>query len=927
MTKSNAGPRRCFFLVVAFSFFFLRALFAAVSSDTPVVGPEIRPEEHAYSDEEIAALNESAEKIALAPKAPAGASGAGSFGKSLESSNEFEPPSSSSKKKASAAKAGSGKSAPGSYEALAEEYGFKPEAAPAAGPKKKKGTQMGMVRVWGRYRLAGGANGEDFILNDSNSVSNIMGLQGPQSDYLFGEKLNNTYDKAIFSQYLLNVNFEPAKNVEFYSQIVIDPWSWSGTTGDQVTRCNQNSSIDLRYNLKYFGAFNSTIKEVYRNQISDRVNFPYIKAHDGELTAGTVVQGMDDYDGVPGNKRGLSFNIPRHDINTDLRPFRKMWLDYKETDWHVRLFALADESQALTTDDPLELSNHRDYWQQSPWLYQYKPIKYFNDGSVKRGYYSDALSYFARDSEGNRLVLLRGISYEAKFDKTYIAATVAAPYTPWDDKYFSPDNIPGAVRLKQQVTDRLMLGSVYTFRTGLIDNSAADFNQVLGVDTEYAVNDNVSFIGEVAGSHREIDMMTNDTTRTSTEGYAYKAALRGDYDHKYDGHSEWQISYAQMDRHFEPRNSNYLNTRDDRFWGTHISFDEHPDMDPFKLGDGLDVNRWVVRAQWKEKLFKERFFNEFDIRNVHKVENTKYVNPVYVYPFSHWEDADSTNVETVLRDEITIKLNPRVTAKGLFRWRMLPRTQTGVDPSFTGFYFPKEDTDLYDFYVANSAVTGGQNADQFTYSGGLQYIIDANLTVETIYERTNAIPDFPRGLLNDFYRNPIERVDGIATDRMQNFMYYQGGVLKAAPPYAFFNITKERLIYKPESRVTYTLHATQNGYKAAGGIDDNINHVGLGVEFVQNKKLKWFTDYTYSHQIDLARYIDTNEREANYDGHHNFYASFDYQLNAATLLRGEYGVFLLSAPNIVGSPYNAGTFSLPTIDTEQLFRVSLTGEF
>ena len=46
------------------------------------------------------------------------------------------------------------------------------------------------------------------------------------------------------------------------------------------------------------------------------------------------------------------------------------------------------------------------------------------------------------------------------------------------------------------------------------------------------------------------------------------------------------------------------------------------------------------------------------------------------------------------------------------------------------------------------AVTGGQNADQFTYSGGLQYVIDANLTAEAVYERTNAIPDFPRARSN-----------------------------------------------------------------------------------------------------------------------------------------------------------------------------------
>ncbi len=904
-------------LTTALFLFLLTGSFAAADDQrVVVVGPDA-PEESAYPTREIDELAEAAiKKKSLSAQ--------DSFGKSFEAGNDFkaaddfEPP----PKPASGA-ADNGSSAK-SFAEIGEEYGFRPEAAPAGeGPKKKPGTQMGMVRTWGRYRLAAGANGDDLILNDANAALNIQGLQGPQSDYLFGEKLNNTFDKAIYSQYQLNIDYTPDKRWSYYTQIVVDPWSYVGTTGEQVAQNNQNRNIRLRYNLKYFGAFNSTIKEVYRNDITDRITFPYIKVHDGHLTGGTVVEGMDDYDGVPGNKRGLSYNIPEHDLDTELRPFRKMWVDYKEDDWHVRAFALADETQALTTDDPLKLSNNRDYWQQSPWLYQYYPVRYFSDGSIKRGYYSDALSYNARDSEGNRLVLLRGASYEANFDQTYIAATVAAPFTPWDEKYFAADNIPGAVRVKHQATEKFMIGGVYTFRTGLIDNSAADFNQVVGVDVKYDLNENIAFTAEIAGSHRDLDMKTDEATRTSTEGYAYKAELAGDYDHRHDGHTQWLLSYAQMDRRFETLNSQYLSTRDDRFWGTHLTFAEYPDLEPFKLGDGLDANRWVVRFNWKEKLFKERFYNEFDIRNVHKMENTNYLNPVS----RTYEEMNTTNVETVTRDEITVKLNPRVTAKGLFRWRALPRTLTGVEPVFTGYYFPKDDLDLHDFYIQNSAVTGGQNADQFTYSGGLQYVIDPSLTVEGFYERTNAIPDFPRGLLNEFFRNPVERVDGILIDRMQNFMYSQGSVLKAAPPYPFYTITKERVIYRPDSRVTYTLHMTQNGYKAAGGIDDNINHAGLGVEFSQNKKLKWFADYTYSRQIDIPRFISSGETDVVYAAHHNFYANVDYRINAASIFRAEYGVFGLGGDQLVGNSYAPSAFSLPTIDTEQLFRVSLIGDF
>ena len=884
MRMSPARKFKFFFLWAIFLFFFPPSCFAETSSDSVA----------SYSDEEISSLSDSAKKILEAPKLAKSQS----FGKAIESSDTFE----------AAAPRKRRESGVGSLNEIAEEYGFKPEPV-LAGQEKNKGTQMGLMRMWGRYRLAAGDNGDDLIFNNANSVLAIQTLQGPQSDYVFGEKLNNTHDPGIYNQYKLNVDFIPEKKWDFYTQIVIDPWSWVGTTGEQITANNQNKAITLRYNLKYFGAFNSTIPEIYRNEITDMVGFTYIKVHHGHLTPGTVVQGFDDYDGVPGDRKGLSYNIPELAIDTELRPFRKMWLDYKEDDWHARGFALADETQALTTDDPLELSNHHDYWQQSPWLYQYYPIQFFSDHSVKRGYYSDALSYYARDSEGNRLVLLRGVSFEGDFDQTYVAATVAAPYTPWDDKFFAADNVPGAIRVKQQVSEKLMLGATYTFRTGLIDNSTADFDQVLGVDTKYAVTEHVKFLGEIAGSHREIDLKTDEAIRTASEGYAYKALFAGDYDHEHDdGHTQWHLSYAQMDRFFEPLNSQYLNTRDDPSWGTHLSFDDHPDLEPFKLGDGLDINRMVVRFHWKEKLFKDRFFNEFDIRNVHKTINTAYI-------------------ETVTRDELTLKINPRVLFKGLFRWRALPRSTPGVDPVFTAFYFPKDPIDLTDFYVQNIDVQADKNADQFTYSGGLQYVIDPRLTVEGILERTNAIPDFPRGLLNDFFRNPVERIDGILIDRMQNFMYFQSGPLKAAPPYRFFTITRERLIYRPESRLTYTLHAAQNGYLAAAGNDDNINHIGLGIELVQNKKMSWFADYTYSRQLDVPNFVATNKREANYNGHHNFYASFDYKLNAATVLRSEYGFFGLGGTGLVGNPYNVGTFTLPTIDTEHLFRVSLTGDF
>jgi hypothetical protein len=589
-------------------------------------------------------------------------------------------------------------------------------------------------------------------------------------------------------------------------------------------------------------------------------------------------------------------------------------MDYTEDEWHARFFVFADESQALTTDDPLELSNHKDYWQQSPWLYQYKPIQYFSDinaiDSIKRGYYSDDLSYVARDSEGNRLVLLRGISYEANFEKTYLAATIAAPFTPWDNNYFDADNIPGAFRVKQELTDRLMLGGTYSFRSGFVDHDVADYNHVMAVDTAYQLNDGMTLKSEIAFSQRQHEQREIDRFRLTTDGFAYKGVLENKTERSDGDSTAWSLSYTQMDRYFEAPLSRYSDTRDDSFWGTHLSFHTSPDVEPFSLGDGIDVNRTVVRFNWKENKFQGRFYNLFDVRNVHKTNNTAYV-------------------ETVLRDELTYQFTPKLMGKGLFRWRGLPKTVAGVEPSLTDFYFPKDLVDLGDFTVINTAVLPDQNADQYTYSAGLQYLLNPQWTAEGIVERTNAVPAFPRGLLNDVTKSANDRVDGLLIDHLSVYLYGQSN-LKALPPYNYFNITKERLIYKPLNELALTLHATQNGYDYAGGIDDNVNHVGLSAEYSYGSKWDFFADYTYSYFVDVSHYIASNFVEETMTGHHNIYFSADYLINPKTQFRAEYGVFGIGngyESSDVSTAYSSTTFSLPTIDTEHLFRASLSGDF
>lgn len=767
------------------------------------------------------------------------------------------------------------------------------EVLPPSGPRDiNEPLPGGRVKMSGRYRLAAGV-GRDFILSDSNAD-----LQERNFRYLFGEHLNNTYDPAIYDQYLLNVDFVPADKFNFYTQLVADPWSVVGTTGEQIIR-NQNGTSTLRPNLKYFGAFNGVLNEIYRSNTGDSLATPLTKVIDGHTTRFTA-PGFTDF--------GTRYTFPELDVDYEFRPIRKLWMDYTEDQWHLRAFALADQNQALTTDDPLELSNHKQYWQQSPWLYQYKPIQFFSDRSVKRGYYSDSLSFLAKDSEGNRLVLLRGGSIEANLGSTYLVSTVAAPFTPWDEEFFSADNVPGAVRIKHKISEKMMVGGTYTFRTGLINNSVADFNQVVGVDTRYKINPDVSVKAQMAGSHRGQEWMTDDRLKTSSEGYAYKAVLDADFDHKLQGHTNFQLSYTQMDKDFSPNLSRYTNTRDDIFWGKHLTFQPRPDLELFRIGDGVDINRFVVRARWEEKLFKDRFTNLMDIRNVHKTDNTAYV-------------------ETVARDEVTYKVNPQLTAKGLFRWQGLPKTSPYLEPFISNFYYSGDLIDPSDptVNVQNVAVQADKDPSRFTYSGGLQYVLNKQWTAEGFYERSNDIPDFPRGLLFDTFRDANARVDGLLLDHVQGFYYGQTSF--GLPPYKYFNIFRERVIYKPEDAMTITFHAAQNSYKFAGGIDDNINHQGVSVAFDVSKKVSLFFDFTHSMQIDVPKLIATNYAVSDFADHYNFYASMDYKINSATVFRTEYGVFGLGTGAPGFTPYTATALSLPTVDTEHLFRVSLTGDF
>lgn len=147
---------------------------------------------------------------------------------------------------------------------------------------------------------------------------------------------------------------------------------------------------------------------------------------------------------------------------------RELWFDYKQDSFKFRFFPLALSNQALTSDDPLMLSNHAVYWEESPWILQWAP-GHLNTaaGDFSRGRWSDSLAFNTRDSDLVRLTALRGFSFDYfPSEETSFKLTGASPKGLWQD-YDSFDNVPAAMRFKQKIGERLQIGNTYTFRMGL----------------------------------------------------------------------------------------------------------------------------------------------------------------------------------------------------------------------------------------------------------------------------------------------------------------------------------------------------------------------------------------------------------------------------------------------------------------------------
>jgi len=748
------------------------------------------------------------------------------------------------------------------------------------------------AKISGEFRMALGVDSQDLtgkFADADLAERNWRYLSSAQERF-------NAFDPAIYSRFKLDVETDTYGAIDGYLSLVIDPWSFRGTSRKvdiESLSTPYDAAQDVQ--LKYFSSNRRTINETYRTVRGDSLGINEMKVIDDWTT--TEIRPS-----VWRTAASTSFYIPDLEIDREFMPIRKLWFDFGEVNRDLRegiklrLFPWASAEQALTTDDPLVLSNRHNYWEPSPWIWEWEQHKVFTANSaLKPGKWSDTLAFRARDSENYHLTYLRGASLEAQSEQLSLQTTVGLPLSPWDD-YQVVNNIPGALRLKWFPYEEVMFGSTYTFRAGFAGGREDVTSHTAAVDTEVKMSPQVSLRGQAALSKVKADQTSEDKQwQDEDTGQAYKAeVIFGDE----QGASfietlELKLGATYMGKDFSAPLSHYLQTRDDLFWGKHITFAQAlADYEPFRIGDGIDVDRYVAELDLRSKLFEEDLELLFNLRNVHRVSNDKYL-------------------ETVFRNEGTYKINPKLTAKWLVIRRDLHDTHADLDPLIV-------DSEGEPFL--NYDIEDGKDPSTATAGLGLKYDFTDKISLQGIYECSNDLPDFPRALLNNTAFIGTETEGGIVYDNVGSQLYSQG--FFPLPPYDYFNIYKAKLALRPREDLTLRLNYTRNTFEYAGPIDDNINHGALEVDYDLSEKLAFSFRYVYAKFIDVYR---QNLGEGiHYDGHHNFYFETRYDIDENKRLSVQYGTF--GAFNPAAGEY-ATSWSLATVDTEHLLRIVVTGKF
>ncbi|NQT90697.1 MAG: hypothetical protein HQ558_05535 [Candidatus Omnitrophica bacterium] len=759
--------------------------------------------------------------------------------------------------------------------------------------------------IKGDYRMTFGFEPDNFLWKDANA--DYHNMPGDTSwRYLFGQDRQNSYDKKIYSRLNIDVDIPFRDTVDFYNKIVIDPWTFVGRKRIYTTG---SGGDDLQVDLKYWSNVQKTVNETYRTNNGDIVNIQEIKVED-EKTSPETYMGLSDW----GSNR---FSLPQVEIDRMYVPIRKSWLTYNKKSVKLKGFFMSSQDEALTSDDPMRLSNNKVWWEESPWLDTYSPSRVFNRKGVsappefdrtmeptKKGQWERNISFVARDSNNQRLTFLRGASADIAFDNGAVVKAVgAAPRNLWQT-YQQANSIPAAIRGKIPLNEKTSVGALYTLKTGMRHNSVEAINNMFAVDGSYDLIPGTKLQAEFALSHMGVEEAIGYDNKYT--GYAGIVGLEsaGSLNMTPSKTDKYllNMNFSYLDDNFFPGLSNYRFTRKDFEFAKHIYFEDlNPNNEAVLFGDGMDIGRSSFNLRAEGEFPDYNLDTRFDFRTVHK---------------------DSGDlIENVFRLDGTYKATPKLTVKGLAYFQHLPKTREGIDPlmnaknSYSAFtdYFAYED-----IWLRNAAIPADKDPSIGSFSAGLEYEFCDYFKGFGVYEATNDPKDWPRGLLNNAYvTDTFDK--GVIWDQVVPFLYDQTAF--GLPAYTYYNIYKLRFAYNPFTPIKMTFNYVYNDNKYAMATDDNSTHQSVEVEYKPNSRMTMGFLYQYTRQNDLYREF-VMEQGSLYDGHSNIFASFGYQINEDqhfNIMFGEYVGY--------NHKYPEEHFALTALDTRHIIRVSYTGSW
>ncbi|MCF7916702.1 MAG: tetratricopeptide repeat protein [Candidatus Omnitrophica bacterium] len=780
-------------------------------------------------------------------------------------------------------------------------------------PKDEGKADENKFAVSGEAIAAFGFTPEDFIWKRANWDLNELDWR-MRDTTAFNNK-ENTYDPAIYDRLRLILDTNQEEGFDFYTNFTVDPWSFIGKTNKVTVTGSAGDRADVQY--FYWSNTGYTVNQsIFTRGDGDAISLPELKVQDYMVPATTVTDTFSE-----------TFDVPELEVHNYFWPLREMWVDYKKPSFNIRVFPLGFQDQALTSSDPLRLSNNHIYWEDSPWLDRWEPGIVTDSNQFIQGGFDDELSWFTRNSEGQRLTFLRGISLTMNPDEvTDISATIASSKTLWQD-YDSFDTWSGAIEARRLLSDRFAIGFINTIKLGLDKNNLDAQNFVWGTDFYFSPFAGSSLQLEVATSRSKTDKTTDFELEERGNAFQlgfvatnlYDDILTQSYDQIWPGKKEAKPAFfkirlllTHMDEAFDPGLSTYLETRKDQFWGRHLHFGEPfqsyysglykpsltwEDIRSYRIGDSISPGRDVVGFRFDSRnYFDGKLDTLFDVRNAH--------------------DVDGKYLETIARLENTYRITDKFTTKILGIYHDLPDTTGGIDP-----YDTNADTGEF---LDNTAIEDGKDADITTLSLGGQYDFTNWFSAWGIWEYTNdytvAYDDFPRGILNDstFTTNTLY---GKTYREQTTFLYSQG--LFPLPPYEHYNIFKIGLKFDLGKKWNLNLDYTRNEYESAGQIDNNINHAGIEVEYLPIENLGLYFSYVWSRWNDLDRMADGEG--VFFEDHHNFFTEARWLVSESDSLILQYGVSgrgVLS--EFLYDPYG-GTLS--TLDTQHIFRVYYRKQF